>query len=212
MSESNVIRISSGSINTVNDSVVGNEPVGTTVSQSSVQGQLGKQVVLDDSQLMYTASMGTVYGGMFQYVRLAAAASAVVVGQIVFWDISVADNLFQVTTVESGSVPGAQFRAGIVLNSAWTAGYYSFIQVMGPTFVKFRAALTHAPTGVGAAVYAAAAGAGADNGFADTIDSADPATFGDVNLMANRYLGSAIQLPTNGGLKLVNLNIQNAKG
>lgn len=211
MSESNVIRISSGAINTVNDTVIGNYPVGTNESQSAVQGQLGKQVVLDDSQLIADSAMGTVYGGMFQYVRLAAAASAVVVGQIVFWDISVADNLFQVTTSEAGSTPGAQFRAGIVLNSDWEAGNYSFIQIMGPTFVQFRAALTVAGA-VGSACYCAAAGAGVDNGFADVIGTADPATFGDVSLMQTRYLGAAIQAPTNGGLKLVNINFQNLKG
>lgn len=213
MFNSPIVRMSSGFINTVNDQVIGNTPAFlNSTTQSLTGGQLGQAIWLDDRNLLYNSTMGTVYGGRFRYVRLASGASAVVVGQIVFWDISVADNLFQVTTVETGSVPGAQFRAGIVLNSNWTAGYYSFIQDLGPTYVKFRAALSHAPAGVGVAVYAAAAGAGADNGLADTIDSADPATFSDVGLMANRYIGAAIELPTNGGLKLVNQNWQNIRG
>ena len=211
MSESNIIRIPGGAINTVNDTVIGGDPVGTSTSQSAVGGQLGKYLTLDDSQLIYSAAMGTVYGGMFQYVRLAAAASAVVVGQIVFWDISVADNLYQVTTSEAGSTTGAQFRAGIVLNSDWDAGNYGIIQVLGPTFVKFRATLTQAGA-VGSAVYCAAAGAGVDNGFADVIGTANPTLFSDVALMQNRYIGAAIQQPTNGGLKLVNVNLLNAKG
>lgn len=211
MSESNVIRISAGAINAVNDTVIGNDPVGTSTAQSAVGGQLGKQITLDDSQLIYSSAIGTVYGGVFQYVRLAAAALAVVAGQLVFWDYSVADNLFQVTTSEAGSTPGAQFRAGIVLNPNWTAGNYSFIQLVGPTFVKFRAALTVAGQ-AGTAVYAAAVGAGVDNGFADCIDSANPTLFSDVALMQNRYLGSAITAPANGGLSLVNINLMNAKG
>lgn len=211
MSESNVIRISSGTINAVNDTVVGGVPNLPSTTTSMVSGQLGKHLRLDDSQLVYASATGTVYGGTFQYVRLAAAAGAVVVGQIVFWDISVADNLYQVTTSEAGTVPGAQFRAGIVLNNAWTAGNYSFIQVLGPTFVKFRAVLSVAGQ-VGTAVYCAAAGAGVDNGFADCIDSGNPTLFSDVTLMQNRYIGAAIQAPTDAGLKLVNLNLMNSRG
>jgi hypothetical protein len=210
--ESRIIRMN-GPINAVNDQVIGGQPAfGNSTTVSKVGGQLGKWLWLDDSTVIYNSTTGAVYGGRFRYVRLAAAATAVVRGQIVFWDISVADNLYQVTTSEAGSVPGAQLMAGVVLNPSWTAGYYSFIQEIGPVAVKFRAALSHAPAGVGVAVYAAAAGAGADNGLADTIDSADPAAFSDVNLMANRYLGAAIELPTNGGTKLVYLNPRNLRG
>ena len=211
MSYSDVIRISSGEINTVNDTVIGGVPATPSTTTSMVGGQLGKEIDLDDSQLIYDSSMGIVFGGVFRYVRLAAAATAVVVGQLVFWDISVADNLFQVTTSEAGSTTGAQFMAGIVLNSDWDAGNYSFIQTLGPTDVKFRAALTSAAA-IGMAVYAAAVGAGADNGFADTISSANPTLFSDVALMQNRYIGAAIELPVNGGLTLVNVNLRNRRG
>lgn len=208
--DSPIIRISAGAINAVNDTVIGG--VAGISGVSKYAGQLGKPVWLDDSQLVFKSSIGTVFGGRFRYVRLAAAATAVVVGQIVFWDISVADNLYQVTTSEAGSTPGAQLRAGIVLNSGWSAGNYSFIQDVGPTFVQFRSALSTAPAGVGVAVYCAAAGAGANNGFADTISAAGATVFSDVTLMQNRYLGSAIQLPTNGGLKLTNVNFMNLRG
>lgn len=200
-------------INLVNDQVVGGRPAfGNSTTVSKVAGQLGKWLWLDDAMMTYDATTGIVYGGRFRYVRLAAAATAVVRGQLVFWDISVADSLFQVTTSEAGTVPGAQFLAGVVLNPSWTAGYYSYIQEIGPSFVKFRAALTHVPGGVGTSVYAAAAGAGADNGLSDTIDSADPTAFSDVGLMQNRYLGAAIELPTNGGTKLTYINPRNLRG
>ncbi|MGH9421747.1 MAG: hypothetical protein ACRD3J_17345 [Thermoanaerobaculia bacterium] len=210
MWNSQIIKVTAGSINGCNDTVIGG--VAGIDGVSKYAGQLGAPVWLGDSQLIYNSAIGTVFGGRFRYVRLAAAATAVVVGAIVFWDISVADNLYQVTTSEASSVPGAQLRAGIVLNNGWTPGNYSFIQDVGPTFVKFRAALSTAPAGVGVAVYAAAAGTGADNGFADTISSSDPALFSDVTLMQNRYIGAAIQLPTNGGLKLTNVNFANLRG
>jgi len=210
MWNSQIIRMTPGTINGVNDTVIGG--IAGISGVSKYAGQLGQPVWLDDAQLIYNATIGTVFGGRFRYVRLAAGATAVVVGQIVFWDISVADNLYQVTTSEAGSVPGAQLRAGIVLNNGWTAGNYSFIQDVGPTFVKFRAALTSVPAGVGQAVYAAAAGAGADNGFADTLGGVGTVDFSDAGLLQTRFLGAAIQLPTNGGLKLTNLNFMNLRG
>lgn len=210
MWNSQIIRITNGAINTVNDAVIGNQQGITGVSKFA--GQLGAPVFIDDSQLIYSAAIGTVYGGRFRYVQLGATSAQPVVGQIVFWDITAADNLYRVSTLESGSVPGAQLRAGIVLNSAWTPGNYSFIQDMGPTYVKYRAALTQAPAGIGTAVFAAAAGAGADNGLADVVNSADPSTFGDVGLLTNRYLGASIDLPSNGGLGRVYLSFQNLRG
>lgn len=202
--QSQIMRVN-GPLNAINDTTIGGTSTFINSTTSSVSGQLGKFFDLDDSMLFFDSSIGTLYGGRFQYVRLAAAATAVVAGQIVFWDISVAHNLYQVTTSEAGSDPGAQFRAGIVLNPNWDAGNYSLIQTLGLVDVKFRAALSHAPTGIGAAAYAAGAGAGADNGLADILDSADPGTFGDMSLFQNRYLGTTKELAVNGGVTLVNL-------
>lgn len=201
-----------GPINTVNDSVIAGQPqFGNSSSISKASGQLGKTIQFDDSNVIFDSSVGTVYGGQFQYVRLSAGSTEPALGQIVFWDVSVAVNLYQVTTLESGTVPGAQFMCGIVINPDWTPGNYSYVQTYGLVDVKFRANLSQAPAGVGTAVYAAAAGAGADNGLADTIDTADPATFQDVNLMANRYLGAAWELPINGGTTLVFFNPRNKR-
>ncbi len=217
MSMELIQRLSSGYINQVNDSLPGGGGGNIGPQVGLAPGQLGKILELDDSELspIVNTAIGTVYGGGFRYVQLSSGSTAnPVPGQIVFWDpiASSADNAFVVTTLESGTVPGAQSPAGIVLCSTWGVSNYSFIQCWGPTFVKFRATLTHTPTGVGEAVYAAAAGAGADNGFADTLSTADPADFSDVTLLQNRYLGTSEQLPTNGGLKLVNLRRLNERG
>lgn len=215
MSMELIQRLASGYINQVNDSLAGGGGGNIGPQVGLAPGQLGKILELDDSELVYNSAIGTVYGGGFRYVQLSSDSTAnPVPGQIVFWNpfATSADSLYVVTTLESGTTPGAQYIAGVVLSSTWGAGNFSFIQCWGPTFVKFRAALTAAPAGIGDAVYAAAAGAGADNGFADTIDSANPTLFSDVTLMQNRYLGPSIQLPVNGGLTLVNLQRQNERG
>ncbi len=208
MSMELIQRLASGYINQVNDTLPGGGGGNIGPQVGLAPGQLGKILELDDSELLYNSTIGTVYGGGFRYVQLATGSTAnPVPGQIVFWNpiATSADNLFAVTTLETPTVPGAQNAAGIVLSSTWGVGNYSFIQCWGPTFVKFITTLSAAPAGIGDAVYAAAMGAGVDNGFADTIDSANPTLFSDVTLMQNRYLGASIQLPVNGGLTLVNL-------
>jgi hypothetical protein len=211
MFHSPILRMTAGPINRINDPLIGmiQAPMGPGVSK--YQGQLGQGIWLDDSNILFDSVMGTVYGGHFRYVRLAAASTAVVVGQIVFWDPTVADNLYQVTTSEAGSVDNAMFAAGVVLNSGWTAGNYGVIQDIGPTFVRFRAVLTSAGA-IGSRVYCAGVGAGADNGFADVLSSAAPTLFSDVSLMQGRYLGVGVTAPVGGALRLVNLAIHNLKG
>ena len=209
MPTSQIMQVSTGFINTVNDAVVGMPTAPGGLGLSKFAGQLGRRIEFEDADIHFNSAVGTVYGGGFQYVRLAAAATAVVVGQIVFWDYTVAQNLYQVTTSEAESTDGAVFRAGIVLNPSWTPGNYSFVQYLGPTFVRFRGTLTAAGA-IGSRVFAAAAGAGVDNGFADVIDSSSPTEFSDVSKMMGRYIGTAIVAPTSGGLKLVNQNWTNA--
>lgn len=205
--KSQILRIAGGSINTVNDAAIGQQVAQYGIGGSKFAGQLGKEVWLDDTDLIYTSSIGTVYGGGFRYVRLAAASAVPVVGQIAFWSpVATADNLYQVTADETlSSTDSAVMMAGIFLYNAITAGNYTIIQTVGPTFVKFCAALTGAGA-VGSRVFAAAKG-GADVGLADTYDGlANPATMSDVSLLFGRFIGKARQAPTNGGLKLVDCN------
>ena len=211
MSQSDIIRISGGAINTVNDSVVGGVPTGSDNDVSQVQGQLGKSIWLDPDQIIFDSTVGTLYGGSYRYVRLRAADTpAVVVGQIAFWDTTVSDwtTAFQVTREEDlSSVDNAIFIAGIFI-SVPTAGNYCFIQELGVVPVKFRATLTS--TGqIGSRVYAAAAGDGSDEGLADVLNTADPTTFGDVSLMQARYLGNAVTAPVATELDAVTLGFHN---
>jgi hypothetical protein len=133
-------------------------------------------------------------------VKLAAGATSnPAVGQIVFWDDAVDADQYQVTTVENASsADNAVQIAGIVLSSTWTAGNYSLIQTVGMVNVKFRAVLTSAGA-LGSAVFAAGAGAGADNGLADVLSSAVAVDFADVSLMQRRFLGTAIYTAPAGG-------------
>jgi hypothetical protein len=209
--DSNILRFTAP-INKINDAVAGDSSAVFSGLQSRFVGQLGAGFWRDENQIIYNSTMGTVLAGHFRYVRLATGATAVVVGQIVFWDTlaNAVENLYQVTTVESGSTDAAMKRAGIVLNSGWTAGNYSVVQDVGICFVKFRGTLTAAGA-AGSRVYCAAAG-GADLGFADVVDSGAAAAISDVSKMAGRFIGIAEDTPTNAGLKRVDLQFANVRG
>lgn len=210
MSHAQIVRLSQGFINQINDPIIGMSAVPMGPGVSKFAGQLGAWFWLDDAQVIYTSSVGTVLGGRFRYVRLSAAAGAVAVGQTVFWDTSVADNLYQVTTSETITGDAAVNPAGIVLYNGWTAGNYSVIQDAGPATVKFRAALTSVGA-IGSPVYTAGVG-GADLGLADVINTAGAATKGDIGLLLRRYLGTARTAPVNGGSAVVDLNFHNIRG
>ncbi len=198
MSASDILRLNSGNINQVSDVLIGQtgSPNGGP-SRSHFAGQLGKWVDLDNSDLVYNSTVGTVYAGRFQYVRLSASAVLPVVGQILFWDPTVATNLFQVTSDEAVSTPASTLIAGINLNNAWTLGTYGIIQILGLVYVKMRATLTTAGA-VGCPVYAATSG-GADVGFADVLTT-------DATAAINAtFLGKAYDIPVSGGLNRIYL-------
>lgn len=214
MFNQNIARITTGALNKVNDASVGQLTASLGPRASRFSQQLGQGLWFDDNNVPFDASMGTLYGGHFRYVRLSASATTpVAVGQILFWDTltNAVNNLFQVTTAESGSTDTAMLSAGICLNSGWSAGNYSWVQDHGPCYVKFRTTLTS--TGAaGSRVYAAAAGAGSDLGTADVVDSGGAATIANVSQLLGRFLGVAQEAPTGGALKRVYLNIGNLRG
>jgi hypothetical protein len=177
---SQIINISQGMLNRVSDPIVGQSSVPMGPGLSKFAGQLGQQVFLGPNEVTYDSNIGTLFGGIYQYVRFAAAGTYPR-GSTLFWDLSVAENLYQVTSVEAASA--ARMVAGISINPTagsylMTPGNYGFICVTGKVAVQFRAVLSGV-AGVGVGVFAAGAGAGADNARADVLNNANPATQGD---------------------------------
>ena len=209
--ESQIIRVSTGFLNTVNDALIGGVSGGTGQFSKYAQ-QLGKTVTYVPEQItqMYDAAVGTLYGGRFRYVRMRAAdadSPALVIGQILFIDTTVTawETAYQVTRQENlSSVDNAVMIAGIYLGG-FTPGNYGFIQDLGEVPVIFRASLTAAGA-VGSRVYAAGAGAGADEGRADVL------TTDATSLAHARYLGKAITAPVASTLSRVAVDFTNVWG
>src|SRR5215813_13364021 len=96
--ESPIIIVSTGLLNTVNDSVIGGTASGASGS-SKFGGQLGKILWVSSGQIsqMYSSTIGTLYAGAYQYVKL-AAAQTIAVGDLLYWDQTGSDDsVFTVT-------------------------------------------------------------------------------------------------------------------
>lgn len=171
------------------DSVIGGVltgvPAGIAANQG-IQDIPGDRLVLGmaDALALSKTSIGTLYGGVYQYVTfLSTAALAAVLGKACFWATSAADNSYTVTSDETQG-EGANLWAGVFLNVI-TKGYSGYIQIAGKATVLFTTPLTG--TGAeGAAAFVAADGAGRFDVF-DGV-GASP-TFDQVQSMIMRYAG-----------------------
>lgn len=175
---------------------------------------LGQYADWTDAEVAkYTnAAVGTLYAGRYQRVQLDPAlnqaTSPLKRGQLLFWVQGTTK--WVVTNVEPADVSDI---AGIYLNTATagtfpvTSGDYFWMQVFnggGEATVLLRSVLTGTPAN-GQAVYAAGAGAGADNATADVLDGAGNPSFTQVGNMQNRYLGKALALPVAGAVLKISL-------
>ncbi len=191
--ESPIIIISTGLLNTVNDSVIANQAGLAGVSKFG--GQLGKTLWVSSDQIsqMYSSTIGTLYAGAYQYVKL-AASQTIVVGDLLYWDQGAADTTFTVTKAVNTTTKNYASIAGFALNVI-TAGNYGFIQIAGKATGLYVASITGTKQ-VGAQVMASVATAG-------RIDVIDAAITG---LTQQNFIGWAEALPADNSLGTIQLN------
>lgn len=201
MSVSDIVRVSTGLINTVNDALPGGGGGNIGPQTGLAPGQLGKWLDLDANDLIYNSALGNVYPGRFLYVQLAVDSLVPIAGQLLYRDNRVAwTTFYRLTTDEAlSSADASIFIAGVNLNPALTPGNYTFIQIMGDADLMCVASLSNAGA-IGGRLYASANG-GADLGFVDQLGGAgDITALSTVTLYQGRYVGKAVGLPTSGQL------------
>lgn len=190
--ESPIIRVSTGLLNTVNDSVIANQAGLAGVSKFG--GQLGKSLWVSSDQIsqMFSSAIGTLYAGAYQYVKL-AAGQTIVRGDLLYWDQSAAANTFTVTKAVDTTTRNYASFAGFALNVI-TASYYGFIQIAGIASGLYVSSITGTKA-IGRPVMGSVVTAG-------RIDVIDAAVTGDTE---NNYLGWAVSLPTDNSIGQVQL-------
>lgn len=167
--DSPIIRVSTGQLNSVDDALIGGVSGGSG-GFSKYAGQLGKRLVVDQSQigLLSDAAVGTLYGGVYQYVRLSEDADAPVVGEVAFWDLTEPYGAYQVTDDPSQGATDGTTLAGVFIN-AITPGNYGFVQVLGVASVLYTNPVT--ASGIGNPVVVVASGSPAGVALVDQVSS-----------------------------------------
>lgn len=202
---SQIIMVSSGQLNTVNDEVIAGQA--SINSRSRFAGQLGKHLFVSQDQIaaLTDTDVGDLFGGRYRYVRRRAEdndSPAMSPGHLAFWDTTITNwqTKYQVTADENlAGQADATIRAGVFIGNI-EPGNYGFICDLGIVDLMFRAVLTQAGA-IGSPVYAAATGdTGSDQGTGDVLVT-------DSTSVANeRFLGWAIEAPVGNTLKQVALS------
>lgn len=155
------------------------------------QGIVGKAFAVEKDEALKRSltGTGTLYGGVYQYVK---AATALVRGDIVAWSDLAA---FSVTHTHSLATEGR--LCGIALNTV-TIAQYAFIQILGLASVQFRASITAATDGVNVFQLTTTA-------TADAIADATGSFIGGGALGIKNWIGTAAELPVNNTITRVHL-------
>lgn len=198
------------------DTVIGGALTGVPAGVQATQGIQdipGDRIVfgMADALAMSNTSIGTLYGGMYQYVTTYVSSVATpTINRGAFWRTASPSNDYVVTPDESGNL-GADYWAGVYINTL-TAGNSWWIQIAGKVKVLFRAVLTGGTPAAGGAVYYAAAGAGADVGTFDVFsgNAANP-TFDDVQHMQNLYAGVAATAPVAATASIIEMDLKRVR-
>ncbi|MGH7182583.1 MAG: hypothetical protein ACREJN_11475 [Nitrospiraceae bacterium] len=193
------------------DAVIGGQltgvPAGLTISAGG-QSIPGDRLVLGmaDALIMSKLSVGTLFGGLFQYVTtFLTATGAATVNRGCFWRQASLDDSYTVTPDENGA-SGVGLNAGAYINTL-TAGNSWWIQIAGKVKVLFRGTLSG--TGAaGTAVYYAGAGAGADLGLFDTFGGvATAVTFSNISNFQLRFAGVTEAAAANGTASVITMPV-----
>lgn len=173
-------------LNLVNDTVCGgasSQGTGATL----YGGILGIEIEFTGDQVFYDSSVGTLYGGVYKYVKTLSTGGNGVKGKIAFWSDDA--NFVVTATAQDGN------QAGVFLNAV-TAGNYCWIQVGGDASVLFADSITKETPAIKDVVVVTSGAATADV-EADTTNY--------TNLIYKRILGIAKAAPVGGAISVVEL-------
>lgn len=157
------------------------------------QGILGKLVRADHAEALLlsdTVNIGTLYGGVYQYVK---AVTALARGQVVAWDVLANTGFTDYEVTSTITLPHEGFLAGFALNTV-TSGNYCWIQTDGLATALCKATVTTTTVGTIAV----------QQTTTNTVDSIADATGTYISggaLGLKQIVGAWYEAPANGALK-----------
>jgi hypothetical protein len=140
-------RMVSSQMNLGSGDVTPGQSVASGTGQSSYGGNVGARVALGPTDVRFAAAIGTLFGGIYQYVFMTFTTQQPVRGRFVSWDLSVAEALYQVNGDAKPTTAQPTLIAGIVLHTAVTLNTFAWMQIGGRASCLFDSALTGGTAG-----------------------------------------------------------------
>ncbi len=135
-------RMVSSAMNAGSGDATPGQSVSSGTGQSSYGGQVGARVALGPTDLRSASAVGTLLGGIYQYVFMTYTTAQPARGKLVFWDLSVAEANYQVNGDAKPTAAIPTLIAGVVLNTLVTQNTYAWMQIGGRASVLFNSTIT----------------------------------------------------------------------
>jgi hypothetical protein len=137
----------SSSFNAGTGDVLPGQSVASGTGAAQYLGVVGSRLALDSQGIRFTSSVGTLFGGIYQYVLMTYTTTQPARGQLVFWDVSASESAYQVNGDAKPTAAIPTLIAGVVLNTTVVKNTYAWMQIAGRASVLFDSTITAAAAG-----------------------------------------------------------------
>ena len=144
-----IVREVSSQLNNGTGDVLPGQSVASGTGAAQYLGIVGSRVALDSATIQSNTAVGTLFGGIYQYVFMTYTTKQPARGNAVFWDLSVSESLYQVNGDAKPSTAIPTLVAGVVLQTTVTKNTYAWMQIAGRASVLPDSAITSGTAGSG---------------------------------------------------------------
>lgn len=128
---SQIDRLVDARLNAGSGDALPGQSVASGTGAAQYLGLVGSKVALGPAEVRYQSSVGTLFGGVYQYVFMTYTTTQPARGQLVFWDLSVAESNYQVNGDAKPTTAIPTLIAGVVLQTTVTKNTYAWMQIHG---------------------------------------------------------------------------------
>lgn len=140
-------RLVSSQMNLGTGDLAPGQSIASGTGQSGYYGQVGARVALDSQTIRFSSTVGTLYGGVYQYVLMTYTTTQPALGQLVFWDNSASESTYTVNGDAKPSTAVPSLVAGVVINTTVVKGTWAWMCMGGRCSVLPDSSITATTAG-----------------------------------------------------------------
>lgn len=142
-------RLVDARLNAGTGDVLPGQSVASGTGAAQYLGCVGARIALDSQTVRFASAVGTLFGGIYQYVFHTYTTAQPARGQLVFWDTSVGESVYQVNGDAKPTAAIPTLIAGVVLPATVVKNTYAWMQIAGRATVLPDSTITLGTAGLG---------------------------------------------------------------